>query len=256
MGHDGEERVLAAEAPEERDREPEPVARPQMLALADVPHVLDQGVVLELHALGQRRGARGVEQIGDVLAAHGGLGALDRRVVDGLRQLPQRLEAPRRMVGGPADSHDLLDARKRVALAPEGVEGLQVVVLEETIDRDEDLRIRMGQQVGELAPGRPGVDRDHGAAQQHDREGGEDPLRPVAHEQGDLVAAAHPERVQTLGEPAHVGVERAIAEPRLATDQRLLVGIALRQLVEQVRDRLRVGRPHVSGLAAGWVAGA
>ena len=47
VGHHREERVLAAEAPEERDREPEPVARAQVQALADVPHVLDQGVVLQ-----------------------------------------------------------------------------------------------------------------------------------------------------------------------------------------------------------------
>ena len=88
VGHHREERVLAAEAPEERDREPEPVAGAQVQALADVPHVLDQGVVLELHALGQRRGAGGVEQVGHVLAAHVGLGAIDRRVVDTLRPAP------------------------------------------------------------------------------------------------------------------------------------------------------------------------
>ena len=118
VGHHREERVLAAETPEERDREPEPVAGAQVQALADVPHVLDQGVVLQLHALGQCRGARGVEQVGDVLAAHGGLGAIDRRVVDGLRQVPQGLEAPRRVIGRAADAHDLLHARERIAFAP------------------------------------------------------------------------------------------------------------------------------------------
>ena len=204
VGHDREERVLAAEAPEERDREPEPVARAQVQALADIPHVLDQGVVLELHALGQRRGARGVEQVGDVLAAHGGLGAIDRRVVDGLRELPQGLEAPRRVIGRAADAHDLLHARQRIAVAGERVEGLQVVVLEEAIDRDQELGVRMAEHVGELARRRPGVDGDHGAAEEGDGEIREDPLGPVAHEQADLVAAADAERVEALGEPAHL----------------------------------------------------
>ena len=204
VGHHREERVLAAEAPEERDREPEPVAGAEVQALADVPHVLDQGVVLQLHALGQRRGAGGVEQVGDVLAAHGGLGAIDRRVVDGLRQRPQGLEAPRRVIGRAADAHDLPHARERIALAPERVEGLQVVVLEEAIDRDQELRVRMPEHVGELPRRRPGVDRDHGAAEEGDREVRENPLGPVAHEEADLVAPADAQRMEAPGEPAHL----------------------------------------------------
>ena len=256
VGEDREERVLAAQAPEQRDREPEPVAGAEMLALADVPHVLDQGEMLKLDALGQRRGARGVEQAGDILAAHGGLRALDRRVVDGLGQLPQRLETPRRVIGRAAHAHDLAHARKRIALPAECIEGRQIIVLEEAIDRDEEARIRMGEQVGELPRRRPSVDCDQGAAEQRDGEIGEDPLGPVAHEDADLVAATDAERVQALGEPAHRVAQRAVAEARACADQCLVVGIARRQLVEQVRNRLRVGRPHGVDLVAGRVAGA
>ena len=166
VGHDREERVLAAETPEERDREPEPVAGAQMLALADIPHVLDQGIVLELDALGQRRRARGVEQVGHVLAAHGGLGLFDHCVVDGLREFPQRLEAPRRMIGRTAEADNLLDLGEGIAFAAERVEGLQIVVLEEAIDRDEEPGVRVSEHMGELTRCRPGVDGDHRAAEQ------------------------------------------------------------------------------------------
>ena len=109
----------------------------------------------------------------------------------------------------------------------------------------------MPEHVGELARRRPGVDRDHGAAEEDDREIGEDPLGPVAHEEADLVAPAHAERIEALGEPAYLIAQRPIAEPRLAADQRLMVGIARRKLVEQVRNGFRVGRLHVADVAKG-----
>ena len=43
VGHHREQRVGAAEAPEERDPHPHAVGRRQVLPLADVPHVLDRG---------------------------------------------------------------------------------------------------------------------------------------------------------------------------------------------------------------------
>ena len=105
--------------------------------------------------------------------------------------------------------------------------------------------------MGELARRRPSVDGDQGAAEDGDREIGEDPLGPVAHEEADLVAPAHTERVEALGEPAHRVAQFAIAKPRLAADQRLVVGVSIRQLVEQVRNGLRVGWPHVVDFATG-----
>ena len=159
------------------------------------------------------------------------------------------------MVGRAADAHDLADAGKRIALARQRIQGLQIVVLEEAVDGDEHARVRMGEQVGELAPGRPGVDGDHGAAEQRAGKGGEDPLRPVAHEQRDLVAPADAEGMQPLREPPHLLSQRAVVEARACAYQRLVVGIARRQLVEQGGNRLGVGRAHASGLAARKVCG-
>ena len=143
-----------------------------------------------------------VEQVGHVLAAHGGLGLFDHCVVDGLREFPQRLEAPRRMIGRTAEADNLLDLGEGIAFAAERVEGLQIVVLEEAIDRDEEPGVRVSEHMGELTRRRPGVDGDHGAAEDGDREISEDPLGPVAHEEADLVAPAHAERVEALCEPA------------------------------------------------------
>ncbi len=77
VGEEVEERVLAAEAPEERHRQPQAVVLGHFLALADVPHVLDQRVMLDLDALGERGRARGVEEVGHVLGTHRALRGVD-----------------------------------------------------------------------------------------------------------------------------------------------------------------------------------
>ena len=52
------------------------------------------------------------------------------------------------------------------------------------------------EDILQLARGRPGVDPDHHAAEQRDREVGDQPLRAIAHQDRDLVAAADAERVK------------------------------------------------------------
>ena len=72
-----EQCVLATESPEQRYREPEPVVLGDVHALADLPHVFDQRVMLKLHALRRRGRARCVKQISDVFWVDGA-----RRVFD------------------------------------------------------------------------------------------------------------------------------------------------------------------------------
>ena len=111
----------------------------EMKSLADVPHVLDERKVLELHALRQRRGAGGVEQVGPTSSAR--TASWDRSIAASSTVSARSYKLSKRRAGwsgGPPRTHDLPHAGQRIALAAERVEGLQVVVLEEAVDGDQE----------------------------------------------------------------------------------------------------------------------
>ena len=229
--HDVEERVLAAEPPEERHGEPQPVALGDLLPLADLPHVLDQRVVLELHALRQGGRARGVQEVGDVLRPDRALRGVDRGF--GHRRAERREVGVLQPAGGqlvaePDDPFDERQLQRR--------EQRTVVVLQEAVGGDQEPGVGVAEHVLQLARGRPGVDPDHHAAEQRDREVGDQPLGPVAHQDRDLVAAADAEGVEPARDPPHLGAELAIGVALAGSDERLAVGEVRGELVDQVRD--------------------
>ena len=255
VGHEREESVLAAEAPEERYREPEPVPGEKVHPLADAPHVLDEGVVLELDALRGRGGPRGVEDAGDVRRLDGRLRHIDhafRNRLAGLHDRLPRNPAPHLAAVRRDPDHVAklrqLPGRVRLADRP------RVVLAEEPVHGDEHARLGVVEHVRELAPRRPGVERDHDRAEREDREVRDQPLRPVAHEDRDLVAAAHPEGVEPPREAARLGPELRVGEAPAAADHELDVRMAGRELLEQAGDGPGAGHRDRRAAGAGGVA--
>jgi hypothetical protein len=164
VGQNVEQRVLAAEPPEERHCEPEPIVLGHALSLADLPHVLDQRVVLELDALRKRRRARRVEKVDHVVGCDRALCGVDRRLGHRCAERGKvRIPKPtvRERV---AHADDPLEQWQPRAMRLELLEQRAVVVLQEAIDRDQEPRVGVTEDVFELSRGRPGVDPHHHAA--------------------------------------------------------------------------------------------
>ena len=187
--------------------------------------------MLDLDALGERGRARGVEEVGHVLRPHRAL-----RGVDGAFR--HRIgEARSSRVGKPigaravADADDALELRQVELGQDRGV-----IVLEEARNADQEPGVRVQQDVLQLAPCRPGVHPDHHGAEQRDREIGDQPFGPVAHEDRDLVAAAHAERMEAAREAPHFGAQLAVGIALARADERFALGIALCELVDELGE--------------------
>ncbi len=128
-------------------------------------------------------------------------------------------------------------------------------MFEKAIDGDQEFGVGMSQNMAELAHGGPAIDGDHRAAEQQDGKVRQDPRRPVTHENADLVAPTNAESVQAFSQPAHGVAERSIRIALLTADQRLMTGVAGRQLVEEVGYGVGIGRPHAVLAAESLVAG-
>src|SRR2546428_8377544 len=69
-----------------------------MLALADVPHVLDEAAMRELDALRRRGRPRRVEDVGDIVGLDGALRGVELGVGRGGAEIPERVERRQRTV--------------------------------------------------------------------------------------------------------------------------------------------------------------
>jgi hypothetical protein len=235
MGHHRQQRVRAAEAPEERDPHPHPIRRRQVLPLADVPHVLDEAAVRELDALRRRGRPRRIEDVRDVVGRDGALGGVELGVGDVGAEIPERVDCRRRAPAVTVGDDNASELRQagRARPAQLGQHG-QIILAGEARDRDQGRRVTMVEHVSELATARPGTDGDERGAEHGDGEVDHQPLRAVAHQKSNLVAspdAEPPEPLRELpGSRARLGVAQALAAP----DDELVSRVAGSDLVEQV----------------------
>src|SRR2546426_9936751 len=108
---------------------------------------------------------------------------------------------------------------------------------------------------GEGGGGRAGLDRPRdlagrgeGAAADGegpalpDREGRDEPLRPVGEEDGDAVALPDADGEERARQLIGTGPERAVREPLIAEDHGVCVGTRPRRLVQQVAECPAAGR--------------
>src|SRR6185436_17743834 len=72
--------------------------------------------------------------------------------------------------------------------------------------------------------------------QERRREIDQEPLRPVRHQKGDLVAAPHPEGPEPPGDLSSAGARLAVAQALRGGDDEFAAGLARRDLVQQVRQ--------------------
>ena len=142
MGHDRGHRVGRAERPEQRHRQPQPILGREMLPLADVEAVGQQGPVRQRHALGRGGGARGVEDEADVVRCDRSLRLRQRRAIDAgaARQELRRAEGAGRRIAVQHD--DARQVRQRRALQGAGRAACQ-------------LRAELAQRLQEVAVAEP-----------------------------------------------------------------------------------------------------
>jgi hypothetical protein len=233
VAHHRHQRVGAAEAPEERDPHPHAVGRSQVLPLADVPHVLDQAAVAELHPLGRGGGAGGVEDAGHDLRRHRAQRGIDLRVrpVPAQRRHVVERDRPRRALVA-RHHHAAQGGQARPARAAHLGDRVEEVLGSQARDRDQGADAAVGQHVLELARTRPGADRHQRGAQHGHREVDQQPLRPVGHHQSDPITRDDAEPTQPPGQLSRPAARLGVAEPLSAPHDQLVIRLARGQLVQ------------------------
>ena len=148
MGHDRRQRIGRAKRPEQRHGKPYPITRAQMHALADIKAIGDQRPVRQGHPFGRSGGARGVEDVADVLRRHSLLRGSERGCIHRCalhQELRQRENTGERRA---ADRDDSAQGRK--SLGPESPGNRAV-----------ELGAKIAQRVEET-PAAKGIKRDQG----------------------------------------------------------------------------------------------
>ena len=196
--------------------------------------------MLELDALGRRRRAGRVEDAGHVVGSDGALRGVELGVVDGRAQVPERAQLA-------SEGDDAAERGEvlRPWTAELGQHG-EIVLAAEALERDQRRRVAVVEDVRELARPRPRADRYQGGAEHRHREVDEQPLRTVAHQEGNLVAALHAEPPQPLRELAGAAARLAVAQALGAGHDELAGRVAGGDLVEQVGQGAAPRLGHIS----------
>ena len=172
----------------------------------------------QLGALGLAGGARGVQQHRRVVGVGGG------RLQHRLRGGQQRGE----VVGplGRAEVGRILAHDDQLLAARHPIEaGLGAV--EETFPGDQRHGVRVLEVIGHLVAGQQHVERHHRCSQVVRPEVGDGELRHVRQHQRHVLTALDAKPLERPGKTLRVGVDRLVAEHRLADDQRGLLGVLL-----------------------------
>ena len=90
------------------------------------------------------------------------------------------------------------------------------------------------EHVCELPRPRPRAHRHQRGTEECHRKVGQEPLRPVPHQQCHLVASAHAETVEALRQLPHTAPVLRVGQPVVLPDDGLASGVACSNLVEQI----------------------
>src|SRR5439155_13266661 len=117
---------------------PHAVIGPEMLALADMPGVLDEAAMLELHALRCRGGPGRIENVGHVFGCHRVLAGVEGVVADLSAHIPEVLERNHPARALIPDGHDAPELGQSIRAGPADLaEHGEVVLTEKAVDGDE-----------------------------------------------------------------------------------------------------------------------
>ena len=228
VGEGDGQRVRAAVAEEERRRDPEPVARTQVLAASDLTAVAQERSVAQWHRLGPGGAAAGEQDEGEVVRAG------DQRGHGG--------RPPRRrgelLLCRPGDAPEVALAGPRVALRVAGRAELGGhVAAEDALVGDDEPDLRRVQDVRELGGAVPGVGRDDDESGTQRAERGDQPAAAVRQEDGDPVtwpkSGGGVERRHAAGAVGEV----AEPQPALGPDHGLFVAVPPGQQLDQCGHR-------------------
>jgi hypothetical protein len=218
----GQDPGLEPEGVEERVDDQVAVALPQAHHVGPVGEGPDAGAVPEHRALRGTGGARGEQDVAQVVRADGRR-PLRRRVV-GHRVGPRQQLRPRGGVGsvGAPEHHDLLDAGREALVGDQ----LDVVGAQELGGREQHPGPGGAQHVRGLGSLEPGVERhDDGAGAVH-AQGPDGPLPDVGRPDGDAVAGRHAAGHEGAGRGVHGVGELGEAQADLVVDEALEVAEA------------------------------
>ncbi len=134
-----------------------------MQLLSDVPHVFDQGEVLELGALGKGGGAGGVEQKGDILWVHFRLYGVEFRISNAAcaRHHIAVVDQPR--IPLIADANHVRNSGNPVARHVQFTQDIDIILAEEPVGHDDHFGIGVVEDIVQLVDLVPSVQRDRGA---------------------------------------------------------------------------------------------
>ena len=166
-------------------------------------------------ALGLARGARGEDDVGEVVGTDGVGPLVRRRVRPTARQIVGQPTMP--AGASPRNDDDLLERRGSGPAREER----DVVVAEEAVDAEEDPSPAPAEDVRGLVTLEPGVERhEHGAGRQQ-AEGGDDPLLDVGCPDGDPIPRLDARRHGRTGRHLHGLAQLGKGQPHVAVDETL-----------------------------------
>ena len=239
----------------EGQRIPADVRRPGLLAGGDAARPADDRVMADHASLRPGGGPGRVEDqrvVGD--ADRFGL-ATDILEPDGLGEGLELAAIEHARRGPAAEQHDLSQrGRARQPLLGgvavrqprqrRGDQGGVVDVLIDDVAGQQHPVIGVGHDVGELVGAIPGVDRTDDRAGQRRAEDRLDHVDAVGHQDADVVAATHAQRVEATGHPPGTLGQLAAAAPLLGEHDGVPIGRALRGIEQQPADRGRLNPDH------------
>ena len=202
----------------------------------------DEAAMRQHGALGPGLGPAGVDQLGQVVIAHGDIRGRSAVVSHPVRDsLPARVPARGRLFAALRDhaAHgDGAAAPASVARQlPQGLLGHR----HQRVPGDQPRGARMPEHVADLARCQHEVDGHGHRAEPGQREVGHHERVVVVAEDRDPVARGDPAGGQRRGGPVHRGVEFGVRLPQAAVDDGGLVRVTRGGPAQQVADRLAPG---------------
>jgi hypothetical protein len=118
------------------------------------------------------------------------------------------------------------------------------VLVAEPIARNQGGGVAVPEHVRKLPRLRPRAHRHQRGPEECHRKVGQEPLRPVPHQQRHRVAGAHAEAIEAFGKLPYAAPVLRVGQPVVLPDDGLALGVAGGDLVEQIGQRTALRALH------------
>ena len=184
------------------------------------------------HAFWQCRGARGVEQTGNVVSLHTRRHSSDDADINAFstsHEIAIRHHAGRAIVS----AHQAHECWQAASLAPRLFKQCAKIASAKHRLDSEQLHLRMLQLVGEFVRGRPGIESDCNCTQAHGRKIQHQPFDAIAHQNTDPIPGLNAGRLQSACGAIYFFSELGIGPSLLASNDGKMGRVARHNFGEQ-----------------------